>query len=374
MSLPTVTILGSGFGGIYTAKLLLKKGFQVCLVSDQDCFTFTPLLHQVAVGTLLPYNIGLDNKNFLKNKNLTIIKNKVIKVDFKTKSIILQNNKTLTYDFLVIATGARAKRQTQTTEQIFYLKNLTDALAIKEKLKALIDLKKPITLNVIGAGFTGLEIIFEINSFLKNNSPDLFTLNLFSQNGLPLAKDDKLLGNYLRKKITQANINFYDHHPIDKITTNKIYSLGQVFPTDLTISATGITLNTELIDDEFKDEKLNLIVTEKLTVIGQDKVFALGDIIFINKQGKPPMIAQLAIRQASLVARNICQLEKNKPLYVYKIKSLGILLSLGKFCATGRIYGWPLFGFTGWLVWHLTYLLKIPGIKNKGRILRRWVF
>jgi NADH dehydrogenase len=200
MSLPTVTILGSGFGGIYTAKLLLKKGFQVCLVSDQDCFTFTPLLHQVAVGTLLPYNIGLDNKNFLKNKNLTIIKNKVIKVDFKTKSIILQNNKTLTYDFLVIATGARAKRQTQTTEQIFYLKNLTDALAIKEKLKALIDLKKPITLNVIGAGFTGLEIIFEINSFLKNNSPDLFTLNLFSQNGLPLAKDDKLLGNYLRKK------------------------------------------------------------------------------------------------------------------------------------------------------------------------------
>ena len=47
-----VLIVGGGFGGVYTARTLLKKGFNVTLVNKTNFFIFTPLLHEVATGSL----------------------------------------------------------------------------------------------------------------------------------------------------------------------------------------------------------------------------------------------------------------------------------------------------------------------------------
>ena len=52
-----VLILGSGFGGLYTALHLEKKlrreaAVEITLVNRENFFLFTPMLHEVAAGDL----------------------------------------------------------------------------------------------------------------------------------------------------------------------------------------------------------------------------------------------------------------------------------------------------------------------------------
>src|ERR671938_1514055 len=52
-----ILILGSGFGGLYTAMHLEKKlrhtsNVEVTLVNRENFFLFTPMLHEVAAGDL----------------------------------------------------------------------------------------------------------------------------------------------------------------------------------------------------------------------------------------------------------------------------------------------------------------------------------
>ena len=88
-----IVIIGGGFGGIYTAKHLLKKfknknNFKITLINRDNYFLFTPMLHEVATGGLNRHNIVEPIREILKADNFEFIKCEVKEVDFNKKRVI----------------------------------------------------------------------------------------------------------------------------------------------------------------------------------------------------------------------------------------------------------------------------------------------
>ena len=81
-----VLILGAGFGGINvfnSLQRLLKKSdsVKITLLDEQNYSLFSPLLHEVAVGVLLPYNIITPVRNLYDSKTHKFVQTHIDEID-----------------------------------------------------------------------------------------------------------------------------------------------------------------------------------------------------------------------------------------------------------------------------------------------------
>src|SRR5215469_8821845 len=111
MGQPQIVIVGGGFGGLAVAKALKKTHAEITLIDRTNHHLFQPLLYQVATSVLAPNQIGFPIRGILQNqKNTTVILGEVTAVDKDQKCVIVsdadQQNVPISYDYLVLATGA----------------------------------------------------------------------------------------------------------------------------------------------------------------------------------------------------------------------------------------------------------------------------
>jgi NADH dehydrogenase len=106
IDLKRVVIIGGGFAGLNLAKRLNKKHFQVVLLDKNNYHTFQPLLYQVASSGLEPDSIAYPIRRTFKNqKNFYFRLSEVLELHTASKYITTTTGN-LSYDYLVIATGA----------------------------------------------------------------------------------------------------------------------------------------------------------------------------------------------------------------------------------------------------------------------------
>ncbi len=85
-----IVILGGGFGGVYAAihleKLLTRQsGVEVCLVSRDNFFLFTPMLHEIAASDLEITNIVNPLRKLLRKVDVLV--GDVNQIDLRTKRV-----------------------------------------------------------------------------------------------------------------------------------------------------------------------------------------------------------------------------------------------------------------------------------------------
>src|SRR5215467_13756231 len=108
-----VIVLGGGFGGVATAQHL-DRAFrhdadaEIVLVSDTNFQVYTPMLADVAGGTIEPRHAVPPLRAFLKKARFQDATVESIDVHTQTVSLALANGnrRQLSYDYLVIALGA----------------------------------------------------------------------------------------------------------------------------------------------------------------------------------------------------------------------------------------------------------------------------
>src|SRR5260370_19601348 len=104
---PRVVIIGGGFGGLTVARGLGNAPVTVTLVDRSNHHLFQPLLYQVATAGLSPADISAPIRGVLRRqRNTEVLLAEVTGVDVKNRRVQL-GDRTLPYDYLVIATGAR---------------------------------------------------------------------------------------------------------------------------------------------------------------------------------------------------------------------------------------------------------------------------
>lgn len=171
MAYTKIVIIGGGFGGLNVAKSLNKAQVEVLLVDKTNHHLFQPLLYQVATAGLSPGEIAIPIREILRDQdNATVIMGDVANINKEERKIILGNGDEISYDFLIVATGARHSYFGNDQWEPFApgLKTMQDALKIREqvlisfekaeRIDRISEAEKYLNFVVIGGGPTGVEM------------------------------------------------------------------------------------------------------------------------------------------------------------------------------------------------------------------------
>src|SRR5215471_4900662 len=141
MAQPRIVIVGGGFGGLAAAKALKNVPAEIILIDRTNHHLFQPVLYKVATSVLSPNQIGFPIRGILRNqKNTTVILGEVTGVDKENKRVFVSDadrlEVPLTYDYLVLATGASHSYFGRNEFEKFApgMKSLADAVATRNKV------------------------------------------------------------------------------------------------------------------------------------------------------------------------------------------------------------------------------------------------
>lgn len=377
MNQDPIVIIGGGFGGVYTAKALLKKGYRVQLISQTNYFTFTPLLHEVATGSLITHDVIFEYESFFKNPNFEFIRGTVENIDREKQCVFLEDQ-SFQYSYLVIATGSTTNFfKMEGVEHAFVLKNVEDAIRLKRAIISKAQNKDgEVAVSVVGGGPTGVELMFDIALMLKSlkkKKPELaYNLHLIHAQEIFCRFEEDEVQSYIRGAMDNLGIVPVCSAYATAVRPGVIETTVGEYPSDISIVAAGVRPNTDVFKDSLNlDERGHITVNKHLQTSEDARVFALGDVASLD--GTPiPKLAQTATREASVVAANIDRMEKGQSLSTYTPEVIGMLFSLGYGKGIGKIKGVVVKGFLAWYLWRTVYLFKTPGLANKLRVAFSW--
>jgi len=129
------------------------------------------------------------------------------------------------------------------------------------------------------------------------------------------------------------------------------------------------------IDGAARDSRGWLKPDDRFALPGAANVWALGDSASIldPKTGRPmPATAQHAIREGPHAARNVLAALDGQPQQAFGYGELGMLVSVGRFKAVGVVLGIKVSGFIGWFLWRSYYLLRLPTLDRRIRVMIDW--
>ncbi|MGB6193207.1 MAG: FAD-dependent oxidoreductase, partial [Terracidiphilus sp.] len=177
---PRVVIVGAGFGGLHAAKALGHLPVDVTVVDRKNHHTFQPLLYQVALAVLSPADIAQPIRTVLRRqKNTEVLMDEVVGIDADKRTVTLGSGTRLTYDYLVVATGATHSYfgHDDWAKLAPGLKTIEDATEIRRRVLLAFELAErqmqehgwhpPLNFVVVGGGPTGVELAGAISDITK---------------------------------------------------------------------------------------------------------------------------------------------------------------------------------------------------------------
>ena len=398
-----IVILGGGFGGVYTAlhleKLLGRRDdFEITLVNKENYFVFQPMLAEVVSGNVGLTDIVSPIRRLLKKTDLHV--REIESVDLKNKTVSLSqgfrpHSHVIEYDHLVLALGnvTDFRGLRGLPEHALPFKNLGDALHIRNHVIRTLEeaaiahhdaefRKQLLTFVVAGGGFSGVEVVAELNDFLREvvkNYPQLDpkeirVVLLHSQDRI-LPELEEKLALYAQKILAKRGVEIRLHTRLQAATGDEaILGNGERIPTKTLISTVPSSPNPLIDTLDLPKDKGRLISNAMCEVQGAENVWALGDCALVpTPDGKPsPPTAQFAIRQGKTLAENIVAEIRGGEKKTFQFKELGKLAALGHRSAVAQVFGINISGFIAWWMWRTIYLMKSPGLGRRFKVALAW--
>ncbi len=402
-----VVILGGGFGGLYAAQRLKHAPLNITLLDRRNFHLFQPLLYQVATGSLSPGEIAAPLRSVLsKQKNTRVLLGEATDVDPSTKQVLLKDGGSVSYDWLIVATGSQsayfghdAWRQWAPN-----LKSVEEATMIRHKILLAFEAaertqdpeerKAWLTFVIVGAGPTGVELggaLGEIaNETLKNDFRsirpqdarilvvDTATRVLSSYPEDLSRKAEKSLlklgvrvrGGVMVTDVDPEGVTLTTKSGVERVRTHTV-----IWAAGVTVSGFGHQLAKRTGAETDKNGRIK--VSPDLTIPNYPDIFVVGDLAFATKaDGKPlPGLAQVAMQGGAYAAETIMKRaqgeQQNKPFHYF---DKGELAVIGRAAAVANIFGVHLSGFIAWIVWLFVHLMYIVEFQSRIVVLVQWGF
>jgi NADH dehydrogenase len=259
--IPRIIVVGGGFAGVSLINQLKKAKVQIVLFDRHNYHTFQPLLYQVSTAGLEPDSIAYPlRKVFRKNKNFHFRLAEVKNIDVALKKIETSIG-SLSYDYLVIATGTRTNffGNKSIEANSMPMKTIPQALNIRslilQNIEAAditdspIERKRLLNFVIAGAGPTGVELAGAIAEFrkgiLKHDYPKLdekeMQVHLVEGSSRVLASMSTQASAKANAFLTKLGVHIH----LDTIVTNydgkTVFAATQNFESSTFIWAAGVT-------------------------------------------------------------------------------------------------------------------------------------
>lgn len=313
-------IIGGVAGGASAAARLRRRD------NDREIVVFERGEYISYANCGLPYYIGgviqeresllLMNPETMKARfDIDVrVQNEVTAIHRDEKTITVKDKRTgecyeESYDDLVIATGSSPfvpPIQGIRGEGIYTLWTVPDT----DRIKKIIDEKRPKTAAVIGGGFIGLEMAENLHTAGIRVS----VIEMQSQVMAPL---DYELAQLLHENMTVNGVELILDDAVtsfdggeDGSTLVQLRS-GKSLKADMVLLSIGVRPNSELAREAgLKLNERGGIVTDRFLRTSDENIYAVGDVIevenYITKESAMIPLAGPANRQARICADNLC--------------------------------------------------------------------
>lgn len=402
MTTNRIIILGGGFGGIYTA-LRLEKLFarrtdaEISLVTRDNYFLFTPMLHEVAANDLEETNI-INPLRKLLGRVKTFV-GTVQSIDLHRRTVhvshgLENHGHDLPFDHLVLALGSSVNFFNLPGVEDFAvtMKSLTDAVELRNRIVTHLEEANSecaagerhplLTFVVAGGGFAGVETLGAINDFIRDAISFYPNLKIENMKMVLVTPEDLILPElnhrlrvYAQRKIEQRGIELITGARVEGVDEGVVsLSTGRHIHTSTLIWTAGTASNPLIASLGLPTRGGRVVVDEYLRVEGTENVWAAGDCAAVRdgKGGYHPATAQHALREARVLADNLSAVILGRRKRRFCFSTIGQLAAIGRRTGVANILGINFSGFVAWWLWRTVYLSKLPRLEKKLRVALDW--
>lgn len=395
--IPHVVILGGGFAGLSAARGLARSSVKVTLIDRRNHHLFQPLLYQVATAGLSSPDIAAPLRTILRGqKNVTILMAEVAAVEADAKQLRLEDGSSLSYDYLLLATGATHAYfgNDEWATAAPGLKTLEDALEIRrrmlmgfEQAEAETDpaiCKSLLTFVIVGAGPTGVELAGTLAEIARHTllnefrhiDPSSARVCLVEAGPRVLAAFPEVLSEKAKVQLSKLGVEVLTNCKVEAIDDHGVQINGERIEARTVIWAAGVaasplgkSLGVPL------DRAGRVQVGDDLRVPGHPEIFVAGDLAAVMQDGKPlPGLAPVAKQMGAYVAKAIQAQEQGKTLPGFRYKHAGSMATIGRMAAVADMGAFHLSGLLAWWFWLLVHILFLIGFRNRIIVLINWAW
>jgi NADH dehydrogenase len=395
-----LVIIGGGFGGVNLAlQLKNDPDFHITLVDKNNYNFFPPLIYQVATGFLENSNISYPfRKLFRRYSNINFRLGQLVRVNPAAHTIQL-NNGELSYDYLVIATGAESNYfgMENIRMHAIPMKNVNDALEMRNTLLQHIEQatitddpaerRKLLTIVVAGGGPTGVEVSgmladLRVHSFpkdypqLKGSGAQIYLVDGGAHLLAPMSRKSQ---NDTYDALTKMGVVVKLETQVKDYVNNQVLlSTGEIIETKNLIWTAGVTAQIfDGIPSSCYGRGRRLLCDLHNKVNGLDGVYAIGDTSLQTHDAQypngHPQLAQVSIQQAKLLGANLKALDQGKELKPFHYKDQGTMAIIGRNKAVCDLPHHVHFkGFIAWFMWLFVHLISLINYRNRLKTLYNW--
>ena len=294
-------VIGASAAGISGAKTLreLDKEAEIVLVSKDENVYSRCILHHYISNHRDVDALNFTSKEFFEENNITWMKGLEVKnLNDKEQLLELSNGETLSYDKLLVCSGASAfippVPGLREGNNVVGLRNLDDAILIKEQAK------KVKNVVVLGAGLVGIDAV----SGLLGQGLNISLVEM-SNKILPLQLD-KHASDVYEKKFIEEGVSLKLDVKAEKLLLDEnnnpkalLLNTGEEVPCELVVVATGVRSNIAFMENSNVEcDRFGLIIDAKGKT-NVENIYGAGDVT-----GRNP-IWPTAVKEGIIAAHNM---------------------------------------------------------------------
>ena len=393
-----VVVIGGGFGGLKFLQRARSSKIQFTLIDKQNHHLFQPLLYQVATAVLSPANIAFPIRRMFKNyKNVKVILDEAVDINRDEKTVTISNGDNIKYDQLIVSTGSKHSYfgNEDWSKYSNGLKGINDALQIRERLlrafekaeneKNIDKRAKYLNFVVVGGGPTGVEMAGSIAEIAFNNMKEEFrNFKSSDANVYLIEATEKILPMYsdrlsgkAKKYLEDFGVEVRTNEKVVKIENDLVKTDKEEIHTDNVVWAAGNEASPIIEKLNTKtDNEGRAIVDPDCSLKDDGNVFVIGDAANYKdkKNNTLPGIAPVAIQQGKYLAKVIKSKTIKKDRKPFKYNDKGMMATVGRYKAIGKIGNIEVSGFLAWLFWSAIHILYLIGYRSKILVAIEWIF
>lgn len=365
-----IVIIGAGYAGILTAKKLAKRfkknnTVSISIIDKNPYHTMLTELHEVAANRVDEESIKIELRKVFAGRKVNVVLDHVDSIDFNDQTVIGKKDQ-YKYDYLVIAAGSKPTYfgVPGAEEYSYKLWSYEDAVVLREHIhnsfrKAATELdleekKRILTFYIVGAGFTGVEMVGELAEYvpilcekfdIDRDLVSVYNVDILKRTVPNLPEK---LSNKVEKRLKKMGVKLMLNSGVSAIGPDFIevkqndkvnrYSAGTVVwaagieSSDITSQA-GKTLESAARGRIKVDSYLRSVDNEHVYVVGDNMLF-----IAEGEERPVPQMVENCEQSAAVAAKNIyCAVTGEGEMLKYNPAFHGMMVSIGGRYGVARV-------------------------------------
>jgi len=395
-----IVIAGGGIGGLAAARHLDKliggrRDVEITLVNRENFFLLSPLLFEACSGVIELRHCAQPIRPCLRR--VRFIEGNVEQIDVERRVVraVVADGAMheLPYDHVVIALGATTNvsvirgsenaRTFKTVSDAFHLRNhVIEQLEYASVEADPVRRQQRLTVVVIGGGQVGVELLGELTAFFEDEMryyPQLQSVkpcfHLFEAGERLLPESEPFLAEYADRVLRDRGAEIHVATPVQAIEPTLVrWAGGEVEANTIVLAAGIVPSKVAAMTQVARDRRGRITTDATLQSTSHPEVWAFGDCASTpSPDGTPyPALAQHAVREAKVVARNIVAVLDRRATRSFTYQSLGIMAAFGHRDAVADVRGVQITGFFAWWLRRTYYLFQMPRWDTRLRIALDW--